>query len=178
MVLMFIRQSWQSGRVSGRVRAEVCQNVSGRFRACIHKVFIAFEVTIFFFLEVHSFWSLRWPLWVNWLWFFLQLIPFANTTAFFCSLLGSVSHSVSEGDSCEEISTPWHCVEKINHLRDSSHVSRNETMAYYPAFPAYSAILNSSFYACSTMVDSFVIVCFYVEKHCIPQYSQAELVLV
>jgi len=28
---------------------------------------------------------------------FLQLIPFANTAAFFCSLLGLVSHSFSEG---------------------------------------------------------------------------------
>jgi len=30
---------------------------------------------------------------------FLQLILFANTAAFFCSLLGLVSHSILEGDS-------------------------------------------------------------------------------
>jgi len=46
---------------------------------------------------------------------FLQLILFANTAA----LLGSVSHSFWESDSCEEIGTPWRCVEKINHSRDS-----------------------------------------------------------
>jgi len=43
-------------------------------------------------------------------------------------------------------------------------------MAYNPAFHAYSAILNSSFHAYSAIVDSFVIVCFYAEKHYIPQY--------
>jgi len=46
---------------------------------------------------------------------FLQLIVFANTTAFFYSLLGLVSHCFWEGDSGEEISTRWRCVEKINH---------------------------------------------------------------
>ena len=34
----------------------------------------------------------------------------------------------------------------------------------------YSAILNNSFYAHSTTVDHFVIVCFYVEKHYISRY--------
>jgi len=43
-------------------------------------------------------------------------------------------------------------------------------MANNPAFHAYSAILNSSFHAYSATADSFVIVCFYVEKHYIPQY--------
>jgi len=38
-------------------------------------------------------------------------------------------------------------------------------MAYNPAFHVYRAILNSSFYAYSAIVDSFVIVCFYAEKH-------------
>jgi len=52
-------------------------------------------------------------LWVKWLWFF-QLILFANTAAFFYCLLGFVSHSFWEGDSGEEISTRWHCVENIN----------------------------------------------------------------
>jgi len=57
---------------------------------------------------------------------FLQLILFANTAAFFCSLLGLVSHSFLEGQSGEEISTRWHCVEKINHLHDSLLVLRND----------------------------------------------------
>jgi len=43
-------------------------------------------------------------------------------------------------------------------------------MAHVPAFHTNGAILNSSFYAYSAIVDSFVIVCFYVEKHYIPQY--------
>ena len=53
---------------------------------------------------------------------FLQQIVFANTAAFFYSLLGLVSHClgiVSQGDSGKEISTPWHCVKKINHSRNS-----------------------------------------------------------
>jgi len=50
---------------------------------------------------------------------FLQLIPFANTAAFCCSLLGLVPHSFREGNSDMEISTRWLYFEKINHLRDS-----------------------------------------------------------
>jgi len=57
---------------------------------------------------------------------FLQLIPFANTAAFFCSLLGLDPHSFWEGGNCNEISTPWHYVEEINHLRDSWLVLRND----------------------------------------------------
>jgi len=57
---------------------------------------------------------------------FLQLILFANTAAFFWSLLGLISHSFLEGKNGEEISTRWHnFVDKINHLRDSSLVLRN-----------------------------------------------------
>jgi len=48
---------------------------------------------------------------------FLNLILFANTAAFFYSLLGLVSHDFWEDDSDEEISTRWRCVEKINHSR-------------------------------------------------------------
>jgi len=50
---------------------------------------------------------------------FLKLILFANTAAFFYFLLELVSHTFWEGDSGEEISTRWRCVEKINHSRDS-----------------------------------------------------------
>jgi len=57
---------------------------------------------------------------------FLQLIILANTAAFFCSLLGLVSHCFSEGDSGEENSTRQHCFEKINHLRDSWLAVRND----------------------------------------------------
>ena len=57
---------------------------------------------------------------------FLQLILFANTAAFFFSLLGLVSYSLSEDDRGEEISTQWRCVEKISQLRDSSLVFRND----------------------------------------------------
>jgi len=59
---------------------------------------------------------------------FLQLIMFANTAAFFYSLLGLVSHCIWEGDSgeeIEEISTRWRWVEKINHFRDSWLVLRS-----------------------------------------------------
>jgi len=56
---------------------------------------------------------------------FLQLILFANTVVFFYSLLELVSHYVWEGDSGEEISTWWHCVEKIDHLSDSWLILRS-----------------------------------------------------
>jgi len=49
---------------------------------------------------------------------FLQLILFANTAAFFCSLLRFVSHSFQEGDSGHEFSTRWRWFKKINHLRE------------------------------------------------------------
>jgi len=44
-------------------------------------------------------------------------------------------------------------------------------MAYNPVFNAYNAILNSSSYVYSAIVDTFVIVCFRIEKHYIPQYA-------
>jgi len=50
---------------------------------------------------------------------FLQLILFANTAAFFYSLLGWVSYCYWGGDNGKEISMRWRCVEKINHSRDS-----------------------------------------------------------
>jgi len=79
-----------------------------------------------------------------------------------------VSHSFSEGGSHEEITTGWHCDEKINRLCDSSLVLGK--MAQNPAFHACSAILNSSFHAYSAIVDSFVIACFYAEEHYMPQH--------
>ena len=56
---------------------------------------------------------------------FLQIILFANTVAFFYSLLRLVSHPFWEGDSGEEISTWWRCDEEINHSRDSWLVLRS-----------------------------------------------------
>ena len=85
---------------------------------------------------------------------FLQLILFANTAAFFFSLLGLVSHAFGEGDSGEEIGTRWLVLKEINHSGDSWLVLRS----LQAGFPAQSAI-----------VDSFVIVSSF-EKHYIPQY--------
>jgi len=79
----------------------------------------------------------------------LQLLPLANTAAFFCSLLGLVSNSFLEVDSGSEISTPWHCVEEINHLRNSWLVLRNNDLFYKPAFHAYRTTLGSFFHAYS-----------------------------
>jgi len=56
---------------------------------------------------------------------FLHLILFANTAAFFYSLLGLVSHSFWEGDSDKEISTRWLCLKEVNHSRDSWLVLRS-----------------------------------------------------
>jgi len=88
---------------------------------------------------------------------FLQLILFAYTVAFFYSLL-----------SGDETSTRWRCFEIINLLRDSSLVLINDGLQ--TGFSCHSAILGSSFYACSAIVDSFVVVYFFLEKHYIPQY--------
>jgi len=46
---------------------------------------------------------------------FLQLFLFANTAAFFCSLLGLVSHSFWEGDSVGEVISTWWLWVKISH---------------------------------------------------------------
>jgi len=56
---------------------------------------------------------------------FLQLILFTNTAAFFCSLFGLISQSLWKGDSGEEISTRWRCVEKINHSSDFWLIFKN-----------------------------------------------------
>jgi len=45
-----------------------------------------------------------------------------------------------------------------------------ETIAYKPAFYAYSATQDSFFYAYSAIVDSFVIAPFILEKHYILQH--------
>jgi len=50
---------------------------------------------------------------------FLQLILYANTGVFFCSLVGLVSHSFSEGHGREETITWRRCVETINYVRDT-----------------------------------------------------------
>jgi len=47
---------------------------------------------------------------------FFQLILFANTAAFFFSLVGLVSHSFWQGDSGEEISTQWLCLKENQSL--------------------------------------------------------------
>jgi len=67
---------------------------------------------------------------------FLQLILFANTGAFFCSLLGLVSHSL-KSDTGEEVS---------RRLRRKDQ-SLNAILslfqeAYKPAFHSYSVILE------------------------------------
>jgi len=87
---------------------------------------------------------------------FLQLILFANTAAFFYSLLELVSRCVWEGDSGEEISTRWRCVEKIDHSRDSWLVLRSLQASH-----SYIAILESFFKGYSAIVDSPVIVSFF-----------------
>ena len=94
------------------------------------KLFYNIQSKDFFFCDLHWLYSPRWFLWVKWLWFFLQLIIFANTAGFFCSLLGLVSHSHSfpEVDNGNEISKPWHCFEEINHLRNSWLVLRNDDL--------------------------------------------------
>jgi len=95
------------------------------FRACIQNFFITFRVTIFFlpwrrFVVLTAVTSVSEVIMIC-----LQLILFANTAAFFYSLLGLVSHSFWGGDSGEEIRTRWRCGENINHSRDSWLVLRS-----------------------------------------------------
>jgi len=108
----------------------------------------------FFFCDVHSLCNVTSVSEV--IVIFFQLILLANTAAFFCSLLGLVSHSFRECDSGEKISTGWLRLEKINYLHDSYSLFQ-DTMAYKPPFHAYSTIPDSFFHACSAIVDSFVI---------------------
>ena len=87
------------------------------FRACIQNVFISSNG---FFLLWRRFVVLTAVTSVSEvIAIFLNLLLFANIATFFYSLMGSVSHYFWEGDSGEEISTRWHCVEKINHSRNS-----------------------------------------------------------
>jgi len=101
---------------------------------------------------------------------FLQLILFANTAALFYSLLGLVSHCFWEDDNREEISTRWHCVEKITHV-----ILDLFGEAYNPVFQIYKAILESFFYVYSAIVDSFVKVYFFLEKHYNPHSAALSL---
>jgi len=55
---------------------------------------------------------------------------------------------------------------KINHSRDSLACFE----AYKSAFHIYRAILESFFHAYGAIVDNFVIVYFFLEKQCVPQY--------
>ena len=94
------------------------------FRAGIQNFFIALVATNFFFRDyVCSTHRGNFCEWSDC--DFFQLILFANTAAFFSSLLGLISHSFWEGDSDEEISTRWLCFREINHSRDSWLVSRS-----------------------------------------------------
>jgi len=61
------------------------------------KLFYNIQSNDFFFREVDLLCSRRWHLWVKIVIFFLQLNLFANTAAFFCSLLGVMLHSFWEG---------------------------------------------------------------------------------
>ena len=92
------------------------------FRACIHKFFILFEVTISFLKRIcsaHCEASVSEMIAI-----FLRLILFVNTAAFFFSARSSLAFFFRR-HSGDEVSTRWHCVEKINHVRDSSLVLRN-----------------------------------------------------
>ena len=95
---------------------------------------------------------------------FLQLIRFASTAAFFCSLLG-IAHTLFEKATPERKLAREGIVEEINRSRDSW-----KRWPTKPAFHAHSAILDSFFYAYSAIVDNFMTVSLFLEKHCIPQY--------
>jgi len=87
---------------------------------------------------------------------FLQLILFANTTAFFCSLLGLVSHSFEKATAAMRKLTR----DGVASKRSITYAILGlfyEMMGYKLAFHAYSAIVDSFFCAYSAFVDSFVL---------------------
>jgi len=57
-----------------------------------------------------------------------QVILFANTDAFFCSLPGLVSHSFWESDSGEEIRTRWRCFKNTNQVREFWLILRRDSL--------------------------------------------------
>jgi len=92
---------------------------------------------------------------------FPQLTLFANIAAFFSSLLGLVSHYFWEGNSGEENSTQWRCIETSNHSCDSWLVLRSLQS------PADSSNKTQLMYFCYIAV----LVCIQIRYQC----KQAEL---
>jgi len=95
------------------------------FRACIQNFFYNIKSNDFFlswrrFVVLNAVTSVSELIVI-----FVQLILFANTVAFCYSLQELISHCFWEGESGEEISTRWCCVENINQSRDSWLVSRS-----------------------------------------------------
>ena len=62
-----------------------------------------------------------------------------------------------------------HCVKKINHSCDSWLVLRSLQLAFHVC----SAILETFFYVYRAIVDGFVVVSVFLEKHYIPQYYRS-----
>jgi len=84
---------------SGRVRAQVCQNVSGLHTQVFYTIRsndFFLSRSAFFLLTVVT--SVKEVVVI-----FLQLILFANTAAFFCFLLGLVSYTFSEGTAVRKL---------------------------------------------------------------------------
>jgi len=113
--------------------------------------------------------------------FFLRWFTFVVLTAVICVneviVTFSSAHSISKHScvllfsariSLKTLQKAWHCVEEFNHFAILGLFY--ETMTCKPAFHAHSAILDSFFYACSAIVDSFERVYLFLEKHYIPQY--------
>ena len=66
------------------------------------QVFLPFQVTIFFFREVLLFCSLRWLLWVKWLWFFFSLFCSQTQWRYFVQL-GLVSHTFQKATAVRKL---------------------------------------------------------------------------
>ena len=148
---------------SGWVRVWVCRNVSSRFRVCIQNFFITTRATIFFFRDVHFLCPPRLLLWVN--------LSSANSI---CKhryvVLFSARISLT---LLQRRRQRWgnrarlHCLEEINHSRESWLVWRNDCLQTgLSCLERYT----SFFYAYRATVDSFVIISFFLEKYYILQH--------
>jgi len=94
---------------------------------------------------------------------FLQLSLFLKTAAFRIGVTPFEKPTSVRKLACDSVAS-----KRSNHLRDSWLVSRNDGLQTGFSCLQYSAILDSFFYAYGAIVDSFVKVSFFLEKHYIP----------
>ena len=149
---------------SGRVRASVCENVSGRFRACIQNFFITFRVTIFSSLAYICYTHRGY----FWEWSDCDFSPANSICKHSCVLLFSVRIRLTlflRRQQPKEISTQCHCVEEISHIRDSWLFFKKQWPTNRLFMPKGLSHIVSFMPIAPLWIISLLL-----EKHCIPQF--------